>query len=75
MPRAKAQPKQRPITTWKDVPVIMDTAYVAMLLGLTINEVRAMAVRGDLPAIKPGKRAWRFEKTALMKALGVNGNS
>lgn len=75
MPRAKIQPKQRPITTWKDVPVIMDTAYVAMLLGLTINEVRAMAVRGDFPAVKPGKRAWRFEKTALMKALGVEGNN
>lgn len=68
------KPKQRPITTWDQVPVVMDTAYVAMLLGLTLNEVRAMASRGELPATKPGKRAWRFEKTSLMKVLGVGNN-
>lgn len=68
------KPKQRPITTWEQVPVVMDTAYVAMLLGLTLNEVRLMASKGELPATKPGKRAWRFEKTSLMKALGVGSD-
>lgn len=71
MPRAKIQPRQRPVTTWDQVPVVMDTAYVAMLLGLSEDEVRTMASRGDIPATKPGKRAWRFEKTALMKMFGV----
>lgn len=75
MQEAKAKTKtkapQRPITTWEQVPILMDTAYVAMLLGITQSEVRAMARTGELPAVRPGKRAWRFEKSALMNALGI----
>lgn len=71
MAKTKTQPKLRPVTAWEQVPVLMDTAYVAMLLGLTQDVVRIMARNGELPAIKPGKRAYRFEKTALMKLFGV----
>lgn len=63
--------KKRPITTWEQVPVIIDTKYAAMLLGITPNKVMEFARAGKLPGIKPGNRAWRFEKTALMQALGV----
>lgn len=71
MARAKTKPKQRLIATWEQAPVIMDTYYVAALLGFKPNMIRDMAKRGELPAIKPGKRAWRFEKSALMAWAGV----
>lgn len=63
--------KQRPAVTWEQVPVIMDSAYLAMLLGIPKEDVRLMARRGELPGIKVGKRVWRFEKTSVMKALNV----
>ena len=66
--------KKRPITTWDQVPVVMDTKYAAMLLGITPNKVMEFARTGKLPGIKPGRRAWRFEKTALMRALGVKSD-
>lgn len=66
--------KRRPVTTWESLPPILDVPAVAMLLGITEQAVRYMAKRGDIPAFKVGLRLWRFEKTALMNAVGVQIN-
>ncbi len=62
--------KQRYITTWEKAPVIFDTEYAAILLGIHPATVRTMARLGQLPASKVG-RLWRFEKSALMEKVGI----
>lgn len=71
MPRLKATPLKRPITTWEKAPQIMETEYAALLLGLNPDTLRKMARRGDIPAKKIGPRLWRFEKKALMEFVGA----
>lgn len=73
MPRLKATPLKRPITTWEKVPQIMETDYAALLLGLNANTLRRKARNGEIPAIKIGPRLWRFEKSALMEFVGTTG--
>ncbi len=62
--------KQRYITTWEKAPVLFDSEYAAILLGLRVQTVRYMARTGELPAVKIG-RVWRFEKSALMAKVGI----
>lgn len=71
MPRSKAAPIKRPITSWANAPLIMDTEYAALLLGLYPDTLRRMAKRGDVPAKRVGQKLWKFEKTALMAWAGV----
>ena len=71
MPRRKAKPKERPLTTWEKAPQLMETDYAALLLGLNPDTLRKMARRGDVPAVKLGPRLWRFEKKALMAWVGA----
>jgi len=44
---------------------------VANYLSLTPETVRAMARRGELPALKIGK-VWRFKKTMIIDHLSGN---
>lgn len=62
---------KRPATAWENLPPILDTPAVAMLLGLSLQVVRSMARSGKIPAFKVGKRIWRFEKAALMEFAGA----
>ena len=71
MPRRKATPLKRPITSWEKAPEFMDVEYASLLLGLPQQSVRRFARNGDIPAIKVGPRFWRFEKTALKAWAGV----
>ncbi len=71
MPRRKATPKERPITSWEKAPQMMKTDYAALLLGLNPDTLRRMARRGDVPAVRVGSRLWRFEKNSLMAWAGV----
>ncbi len=64
------QIKRRPPTTWASVPPVLNTEYVAMLFGLTVQSVRAMAKAGKIPATKVGA-TYRFDKGQLMKFMNA----
>lgn len=71
MPRRKAEPLKRPITSWEKAPLIMDTEYAALLLGLYPDTLKRMARNGEVPVKRFGKKLWKFEKSALMAWAGV----
>jgi len=60
--------KQRPITNWDDVPVIMDPVYAARLLGLTPTRVREMCRNSEIPCTRFGK-LWRICKGDLQSFM------
>ncbi len=62
--------KTRPPTTWKSLPVVMDSELVAIVFGMTVVQIRTLAKEGKIPAFKFGNQ-WRFEKKALMEFSGV----
>ena len=62
--------KKRYITTWEKAPVVFDTEYAALLLGISKKTVQRMAKTGELPAFRVGC-LWRFEKSALMAKVGI----
>ena len=70
---AKSKVKQRPATSWDNIPAIIDAQGAALLLGINVQTVRRMACNGTLPATKVGKRIWRFEKADLMNAVSKGG--
>ena len=51
----------RPPTDWSEVPLILDSAYVAKLLAISLDKVRDMMAKGEIPARKAG-REWRITK-------------
>ena len=59
------------IYDWSKVPVIMDIAYAANLLGLTYEYTRRMCKNGQIPAYKIGENSWRINKSDLMKFVGA----
>ena len=65
-----AKIKQRPPTTWAREAPILTTERVAMLLGISVVQLRYLAQTGQVPAFKVGK-LWRFEKSALMRFAGA----
>lgn len=65
-----AKIKQRPITTWAREAPILTSDRVALLLGISVAQLRYLAQTGQVPAFKVGS-LWRFEKTALMRFAGV----
>lgn len=62
--------KRRPPRTWAEAPAVMDSEYVAMLLGLTVQHVRTLTRNGDIPAQKIGSH-YRYDKATIMKRLGA----
>jgi len=62
--------KRRPPRTWAEVPVVMDSEYLAMLLGLTVQHIRALTRSGEIPATKIGK-CYRYDKTQIMNRIGA----
>ena len=62
--------KKRPPSSWKQLPIIMDSELTAIVLGFTPTQLRTLAKEGKVPAFKVGQQ-WRFEKSALMKFVGV----
>ncbi len=55
---------------WRDVPVTLSTQQVADLLGISINTVKDLKDRGQLPAFKVG-RVLKFNKRDVMRFAGV----
>lgn len=62
--------KKRPPTTWAKVPVLLRSEDVAILLGLTVQQVRTMSRSGEIPCTRVG-RTYRYEKQRLMKFVGA----
>ena len=62
--------KPRYFTSWEDVPIILDIATSALILGIPYDSVRKLIREGTIPASKIGK-LWRITKEALMEYLGV----
>lgn len=54
----------RPITSWEEVPLVMDIPYLCRLLGRSQESIKQLCQRGQIPAFKAGKE-WRIDKTAL----------
>ena len=67
--------KRTLIYDWSHVPIIMDVAYVANLLGLTYEYTRRMCKRGEIPAYKVGEQSWRINKSDLMKFVGLEATA
>ena len=62
----------RPITDWDSVPILIDVAMAATIIGKSYEATRRMAANGSIPAIKIGSE-WRIEKHTFMRFLGVAG--
>lgn len=67
MPKSKII--QRPASSWDKLPAVIDAQCVAIMLGLSVQSVRRMACKGEIPAQKVGKRIWRFSKEDVMNAV------
>lgn len=70
MARPKKRPLTRPPSTWEQAPLIMDSAYMSLLLGLHRKTIQRMARQGQLPTVNTGTKLL-FEKNAVMKVLGI----
>ena len=71
MARPKKSPLTRPPSTWEQPPLIMDSAYMSLLLGLHRKTIQRMARQGQLPTVNTGTKLL-FEKGAVMAALKIN---
>ena len=52
----------------RDSDEVLDVEGAARMLGISVNLVRELAARGELPGRKVG-RAWRFSRQALLQWL------
>lgn len=66
--------KKRQITDWRDVPIVVDIDFVALVLNCHPESVRRMAAKGEIPAIKVGG-VWRINKADLKKYLRLEENN
>ena len=62
--------RKKPITSWEQVPLILDLAQISMLLGIDNETARRKCVSGEIPAKKVGK-FWRAEKNEIRRYLGL----
>lgn len=67
----KKSPIRRPPKTWEQAPLLMDTQYICMLLGLGKSKVLRMVRNGELPVINRESGKFVYEKSAVMRALGI----
>ena len=59
------------VKDWRNLPEILDTKTVALILNVCEASVRRMCREGTIPAYKLGPRLWRISKAELMEHLGV----
>lgn len=52
------------INNWDSVPIILDLAFAANILGISEEQTRRLCVSGELPARKIGGM-WRLTKEDL----------
>lgn len=56
--------RQRIVTDWADLPVLLDAVLVARILGYSLEYTRRLLVQGKIPAHKMD-RDWRISKDAF----------
>ena len=57
------------ITSWEQVPVVMDLPFAARILGQSVETLKKRSQRGELPGAFKAGRDWRVEKDALRKYI------
>ena len=57
------------VTSWEDVPIIMDLPFAARIVGQSPEYLKKRAQRGEFPAFKESGE-WRVRKSALMRHVG-----
>lgn len=55
------------ITSWSEVPVVLDLPFAGELLGLTPNWLKKRSQKGKFPAYKISERSWRVNKDDLLE--------
>lgn len=65
--------KQRIVTDWADLPVLLDAVLVARILGYSLEYTRRLLVQGKIPAHKMD-RDWRISRDAF-RAYIENANN
>lgn len=56
--------RQRIVTDWADLPVLLDAVLVARILGYSLEYTRRLLVQGKIPAHKMD-RDWRISRDAF----------
>ena len=60
--------KDKPITNWNDVPVVIDIPMAARLLGFTVDVITRKCKKSEIPAHKVFNQ-WRIDKDELVQFL------
>lgn len=55
---------KRPVTSWDDVPIVMDLPFAARIVGVSLDRLKKRCQMGEFPAYKEGT-LWRVEKQKL----------
>ncbi len=61
------------ITSWDDVPVVMDLVMAGRIVGLTPERLRLLSRNGEFPATRAGVE-WRVEKDELIEYIRLRRN-
>lgn len=61
------------VKDWRNLPELLDTKTVALILDVCEASVRRLCREGGIPAYKVGTRLWRISKRELMAQMGVMG--
>ena len=56
--------RQRIVTDWAELPVLLDAVLVARILGYSLEYTRRLLVQGKIPAHKMD-RDWRISRDAF----------
>lgn len=59
------------ITSWNDVPIILDLPFAAELLGLSVDHLKKESRAFRFPAFKVGERSWRVRKDDLIEWMNA----
>lgn len=65
--------RQKKITSWEQVPLIIDVAYASLLLGVCEVTVRRLIRDGKLKAVKIGE-AWKINKADIKDFMNAKEN-
>lgn len=65
--------RQKKITSWEQVPLIIDVAYASLLLGVCEVTVRRLIRDGKLKAVKIGE-AWKINKADMKEFMNAKEN-
>ena len=61
--------KAQIITSWEQVPVVIDLPFAARILGQSIETLKKRSQRGELPGAFKAGRDWRVTKDALRRYI------